>query len=64
MISQRKGLKKSHTFIYVYIATWCWQIVIDEIHLLTDFGRSFRMEITLLKYELFNKVKETKPMLF
>ena len=39
-------------------------IVIDEIHLLTDFGRSFRVEINMLKEELFSKVKETKPMLF
>ena len=39
-------------------------IVIDEIHLLTDFGRSFRAEITLLKDEFFAKVKESKPMLF
>ena len=39
-------------------------IVIDEIHLLTDFGRSFRAEINMLKEELFSKVKETKPMLF
>ena len=22
-----KAFKKSHTFIYVYIATWCWQAV-------------------------------------
>ena len=39
-------------------------IVLDKIHLLTDFRRSFRAEITLLKDELFDKVKETKPMLF
>ena len=39
-------------------------IVIDEIHLLTDFGRSFRVEINMLKEELFSKVKDTKPMLF
>ena len=39
-------------------------IVIDEIHLLTDFGRSFRAEINMLKEELFQKVKESKPMLF
>ena len=39
-------------------------IVIDEIHLLTDFGRSFRAEINMLKEELFRKVKETTPMLF
>ena len=39
-------------------------IVIDEIHLLTDFGRSFRAEITLLKDEFFAKVKESKLMLF
>ena len=38
-------------------------IVIDEIHLLTDFGRLFRAEINMLKDELLNKVKETKPML-
>ena len=38
-------------------------IVIDEIHLLTDFGRSFRTEFNMLK-ELFNKVKENKPMIF
>ena len=39
-------------------------IVIDEIHLLTDFGRSFRADINMLKDELFNKVKETTPMVF
>ena len=39
-------------------------IVIDEIHLLTDFGRSFRVEINMLKEELFQKVKETTQMLF
>ena len=39
-------------------------IVIDKIHLLTDFGRSFRAEITLLKDEFFEKVKASKPMLF
>ena len=39
-------------------------IVIDEIHLLTDFRRSFRAEITLLKDKLFDKVKETKPIVF
>ena len=39
-------------------------IVIDEIHLLNDFGRSFRAEINMLKDELFDKVKETKLMLF
>ena len=38
-------------------------IVIDEIHLLTDFGRSFRADINMLKEELFNKVKETTPFL-
>ena len=37
--------------------------VIDEIHLLADFGRSFRTEFNMLK-ELFNKVKENKPMIF
>ena len=36
-------------------------IVIDEIHLLTDFGRSFRTEFNMLKDELFQTtVKETK----
>ena len=39
-------------------------IVIDKIHLLTDFGRSFRAEINMLKEELFRKVKETTPILF
>ena len=39
-------------------------IVIDEIHLLTDFGRSFRSEFQMLKDELFQKVKDMKPMLF
>ena len=39
-------------------------IVIDKIHLLTDFGRSFRTEFQMLKDKLFQKVKETKPMLF
>ena len=39
-------------------------IVIDEIHLLTDFGRSFRREFQMLKDELFQKVEDTKPMLF
>ena len=39
-------------------------IVIDEIHLLNDFGRSFRADINMLKDKLFQKVKETKPMLF
>ena len=39
-------------------------IVVDGINLLTDFGRSFRAEITLLKDKFFEKVKETKPMLF
>ena len=39
-------------------------IVIDEIHLLTDFGRSFWAEINMLKEELFSKVRDTKPMLF
>ena len=39
-------------------------IVIDKIHLLNDFGRSFRADINILKDGLFDKVKETKPMLF
>ena len=25
-----KAFKKSHTFIYVYIATWCWQFLLAE----------------------------------
>ena len=37
-------------------------IVIDEIHLLNDFGRSFRAYINMLKDKLFEKVKETKPI--
>lgn len=39
-------------------------IVIDEIHLLTDFGRSFRTEFNMLKSELFEEVKASTPMLF
>ena len=39
-------------------------IVIDEIHLLNDFRRLFLPEINMLKDECFDKVKETKPMLF
>ncbi len=32
-------------------------IVMDEIHLFNDFGKSFRTEFTMLKNELFMKVK-------
>ena len=39
-------------------------IVIDKIHLLNEIGRSFKAKINMLKDELFDKVEETKPMLF
>ena len=40
------------------------QYEIEQHHLLTDFGRSFRREFQMLKEELFQKVKATKPMIF
>ena len=39
-------------------------VTIDKIYLLNDFGRLFWPEINMLKDELFDKVKETKLMLF
>ena len=39
-------------------------IVVDEIHLVTQYGRSFRSEFATLKDGLFSKVSPTTPMLF
>ena len=39
-------------------------VVIDEIHLLNDFGRTFLTEFQLLQQVLFTKLKRSTPMLF
>ena len=39
-------------------------IVVDEIHLVSHFGNSFREEFQLLKYKLFKKINPSIPMLF
>ena len=39
-------------------------VVVDEIHLFTHFGRTFRKEFNDLKDELFSKLPSTMPMLF
>ena len=37
-------------------------VVIDEIHLMNDFGISFRNEFQMLKDGLFSKVKHDTPI--
>ena len=37
-------------------------VVIDEIHLMNDFGISFRNEFQMLKEGLFSKVKHDTPI--
>ncbi len=39
-------------------------VVVDEIHLVTHFGSSFRKEFDELKSKLFNAIKSPLPMLF
>ena len=39
-------------------------IVIDEIHLVNHFGKTFRNEFEILKHKLFTHVKEYTPMMF
>ena len=43
--------------------TFVSMIVIDEIHLLNEFGRSFRKEFQMLKTALFQKIQKGVPML-
>ena len=46
------------------IRSLIWFVVIDELHLFHNFGRSFRKEFTLLKDKMFSILRSNIHMLF
>ena len=64
LVTKKTGLSDFLKFLLLGHPNLLSMIVIDKIHLLTDFGRSFRSKFQMFKNELFQKVKDTKLILF
>ena len=49
---------------YILNGQSIWFVLVDEIHIVSHFGRSSRDEFVKLKSALFQKIMDTIPILF